>query len=63
MGFKEMRLKANLKVQDVMSALTVSDAAVYSWESGAYKPSIDNLIKLAELYHCSVDDLLKKESG
>lgn len=60
MGLREMRLKANLQVKDVMKALGVSDAAVYYWELGTNKPSADNLIKLANLYHCSIDDLIRE---
>lgn len=59
MGLREMRLKAGLQVKDVMKALGVSDAAIYYWETGANKPSADNLIKLANLYHCSIDDLIR----
>ena len=61
MAIREMRLKANKSVQDVMDALNVSDAAVYSWEMGTYKPKADNLIKLAGLFNCSIDDLVKEE--
>lgn len=61
MGFKEMRLKAGKTILDVQNALSVSDAAVYYWESGAFKPAADKLLKLAKLYNCSVDDLLKGE--
>lgn len=60
MGFKEMRLAANLSVLDVQKAMNISDATIYYWESGKTRPTVNNLLKLAELYGCSVDDLLKK---
>lgn len=61
MGFRDMRIKANKTVLDVQKALDVSDATVYYWENGKTKPTADNLIKLAKLYGCTIDDLLKKE--
>lgn len=60
MGLREMRLKADLQVKDVMRELGVSDAAVYYWETGANQPSANNLIRLANLYHCSIDDLIRE---
>lgn len=59
MNLREMRVKAGKSVLDVQKALGVSDAAVYYWENGTTKPTIEKLIKLAELYGCSVDELLK----
>lgn len=35
---------------------------VYSWMRGETTPSADNLIKLAYIFKCSVDDILIKES-
>ena len=58
MGFREARLKAGKTVREVMEALNVSDAAVYLWETGETRPKLDNLIKLAELYGCTIDDLV-----
>lgn len=59
MSFREARLKAGLKVTDVMEALHVSDAAVYQWETGTYLPRTVLLPRLAELYGCTIDFLLK----
>lgn len=59
MGFREARQKAGLKVTDVMAALKVSDAAVYQWETGIYMPRAVLLPKLAKLYGCTIDFLLK----
>lgn len=62
MSFREMRKRANKTVLDVQKALDVSDAAVYYWENGTTKPTADNMVKLARLYDCSVDDLLREEN-
>ena len=61
MSFRLMRQKAGLSVADVMEALSVSDAAVYQWETGANFPRTSTLMKLAKLYHCTVDELLREE--
>lgn len=59
--YKRLREQAGLSVKQVMEALHVSDAAVYFWETGAYTPSVKKLPALAQLYGCTVDDLLRKE--
>lgn len=46
---------------DVAQALGVDISAVSKWEAGANKPTADNLIKLAKLFKCSIDSLLKEE--
>ena len=61
MRLREARQSAGVRVIEVMRALNVSDAAVYQWETGVTMPRIDKLKKLAELYNCTVDDLLKEE--
>lgn len=61
MSFRACREKAGKTVREVMDYLGVSDAAVYSWEAGAYQPRAAILPKLAGFLGCTVDDLLKKE--
>ena len=63
MSFREMRKRANKTVLDVQKALDVSDAAVYYWENGTTKPTVDNMVRLAKLYDCSVDDLLRADEN
>ena len=42
-------------------ALGVSDAAVYMWETGKMTPTAKRLVAVAQLYGCTVDDLLKED--
>lgn len=58
MGFRQARINAGFSVREVMAAMGVTDAAVYMWETGTTKPRASILVKLAGLYHCSVDELL-----
>ncbi len=59
MGFREARRRAGFSVRDVMDALRVSDATVYNWETGTTTPRKRFLLKLADMYQCSVDELLR----
>lgn len=59
MSFRQARLRANKKVSDVMEYMGVSDAAVYQWESGFFYPAAAKLVKLADFYGCTVDELLR----
>lgn len=61
MGFKSARLKAGRKVQEVVDHLGVTDGAVYQWECGYSRPTAAKLIKLADFYGCTVDELLREE--
>ena len=61
MGFRKARLKAGMTVSEVMKALSVSDAAVYQWESGVNMPTCKRMIELSRLYGCTVDELLRDD--
>lgn len=58
MSIRDARLRAGLSVRDVMAAVGVSDASVYQWETGVTTPRPKMLLRLSELYGCTVDDLL-----
>lgn len=58
-SFRSARKKAGISVLDAAEKLGVSDAAIYMWETGQTKPRTDKLVKLAEIYGCTVDDLLR----
>ena len=62
MGFREARIKAGLSVAQVMDKLSVSDAAVYQWETGVTMPTAKRLIEIAKLYGVTVDVLLSDNS-
>lgn len=57
MGFKEARERAGLSAMQAAAKLKVSLATVYYWESGVYRPAGKRLPEIAELYHCTVDEL------
>ena len=62
MSFRSARLAAGLSVKQVIEKLNVTGAAVYMWETGKQAPRASRLPEIAELYGCTVDELLKKET-
>lgn len=56
--FKECREAAGLEQKQVALSLGIKPPSVSDWENGKSKPTIENLIKLAELCHVTVDELL-----
>ena len=61
MSIKTQRIKAGLSVAKVAESLGVQAPAVYQWESNTTTPRPQKLVKLAALFGCTVDDLLKEE--
>lgn len=60
-GFKLCRVRAGMTQDEAAELLGVSRITVYSWERGTYKPSADMLLKISEVYRCTIDELLKGE--
>lgn len=61
MALVALRKKAGLTQMAVAKALGISDSAVNQWEKGKTFPKTEQLPKLAKLYGCTVDELLKEE--
>lgn len=62
MGLVSERKKAGLTQQQVADELGISDSAVNQWEKGKSFPRTEFLPKLAKLYCCTVDDLLREDA-
>ncbi|MBQ9013587.1 MAG: helix-turn-helix transcriptional regulator [Bacilli bacterium] len=58
---KELRIKKNIKQQDLAKALNVTKQSVSNWENGKRLPNIEILILLADFYNCSLDYLVGRE--
>lgn len=48
----------NVSTYKVYTQTNVSKARFFDWKRGKYVPSLDNIIKLAEFFDCSVDFVL-----
>ncbi len=58
MNLREIRVKRNLKVQEVSDYLCCLPSVYSRYENGKREPSIDVLLKLSKLYEVSVDYLI-----
>lgn len=61
MSFLACRKKAGLTQVEAANSLGVSDAAVCQWEKGETMPTGKRLPEIANLYGCTIDDLLKED--
>ena len=58
-----IREKAGYTQMQVALFVGVDRSAVAKWETGVCMPRLTNLFKLAKLYNCTVNDLLKDRSA
>lgn len=57
----ELRNQNNLTQEDLAERLMVSRQSISKWELNKTSPDVDKLIQLSELYHVSMDYLIKGE--
>ncbi len=62
MSVKEHRMKLNLSQADLAEQVGVGQSAVAMWESGERKPKVEMLIKLSEIFNCTIDELIKNKN-
>lgn len=60
---KEIRLVNNMKQSDLADRLNVTQATVSGWESGRRTPDLETVRRIAELFDCSIDELLGNEKA
>lgn len=60
---KQLREANGMMQTDLARAIGVSAAAVSQWEAGTKTPDLPKLVRLADLFHVSVDYLLGREAG
>lgn len=56
---KEYREKRGLTQEELGNTLGVGRAAVAQWERGMNAPKLKTLLKLADVFNCSIEDLLQ----
>ena len=52
-----------MRQYELADRMGVKQASVSAWESGAAMPSAANLIKLADILDCTVDELLGRNTA
>lgn len=58
----QLRTGQNLSQGDLAERLEVSRQSVSKWETGQSVPDLDKIIKLADLFGISVDELVREEA-
>lgn len=61
-AFAERRKAADLTQTEAAKALGVDQSTVALWETGKTRPRAQLLLRIAELYHCSVEALLSSDA-
>lgn len=59
-NLKALREKKNITQIKLSTEIEVSQEVISHYEIGQSKPNIENLIKLADYFHCSTDYLLNR---
>lgn len=58
----KMRQAAGLTVKDLQQIFGfATPQAIYKWQNGTAMPTVDNLVILAAVFGCKIDDLLVVE--
>lgn len=58
---KELRISKGIDQKALGEILNIGNGTISNWEVGRTEPSIDYLIKIADYFQCSVDELLGRE--
>lgn len=56
----ELRVDKGLLQKELASMLNVTPSSVSNYETDTYKPDIDNLVKLADIFESSTDYILDR---
>lgn len=63
MSFLSARENAGLSQREAARRLGVNQSSVSFWESGQYCPRAAMLVKIADLYCCTIDELMDRDSA
>lgn len=61
MAIKQIREKEGMSQKELASAMGVSAATICMWENNVNFPRVKQLIKMALLFGCTLDDLIPIE--
>ena len=58
-NIERLRLNNGLSVKEIQNILGFGTPnAIYKWQKGNSLPTVDNLVILAKIFKCSIDDIL-----
>lgn len=56
---RQARMTANMSQEQLAEIMSVSRQTISNWENSRSYPDIERVMRLAELYHLSLDELLR----
>ena len=59
-NLKNIRLEKNMSQEQLAKEINVDRSTVTKWETGEAMPRANKLVKLSQIFNCSVDELLKE---
>lgn len=59
--YTELRDSKGVKDADVSKATNIPASTFTDWKTGKSKPKLEKLIRIAEYFEVSVEELIKKE--
>lgn len=59
---RELREQNDLSMLELAAKIGVSDAAICKWENGDHEPKASYIIRLADFFGCTTDELLGREN-
>lgn len=62
MKIKELRQKLNLSQIEISQKLKIPQQTYCNYEIGRSEPNINTLIKMADFFNCTLDELVGRES-
>ena len=62
MNLKSFRQKLGISQRELSEKLEIPITTLFSYEQGTCRPSIDALIKIADFYNVSLDELVGRDS-
>lgn len=61
-NIKQLREAAGLTQYQLAQRMELYPSAVFKWETGRGNPTLENAMKLADLFGCTMDELLGRKS-
>lgn len=61
MAIRALRESAGMRQYELAARMGVKQASVHAWESGENYPSAENLLKLADIFGVTVDEVLGRK--
>lgn len=61
MKVRELRMAANYSQQELADSMNVDRSTVSCWERGTAFPRAEQLPRLADILHCTIDALFGRE--